>query len=85
MTATAHRLHRDGTVVYVMPYEDAGRRVMYRQDPETFETTRDTVSALKARRLAESGREVSLAETPAWADPQAPRAAHASLDEQANA
>lgn len=79
MNSAAHRTRRNGRVVYVMPYENQqGRRVVYRQDPATFETERDSVDALKARTLAESGRQVSLAETPAWCDPDAPAAAHAA-------
>jgi hypothetical protein len=75
MTGSAYRVHRDGEIIYVLPAVDAvpGRRVVYRQDPETFDTQRDTVSAQEARTLVESGREVSLAETPAWCDPAAPR------------
>jgi len=77
MTETAHRVHDGSTVLYVMPFSDRGRTVLYKQDPQTFETTRDTVGAQRARRLRESGREVSLAETPAWCDPRAPRDARA--------
>lgn len=74
MTAAAFRLRDGDNVVYVMPFEDVpGRRVVYRQDIETFDTTRDTVPAQEARTLASRGSEVPLYETPAWADPAAPR------------
>jgi hypothetical protein len=73
-----YRVRRGDTVVYLMPYEDApGRRVVYEQDVESFDTRRRTVGRERARTLAESGREVELYETPAWADPTAPAAAHA--------
>lgn len=76
MTDTAYRLRDGETVVYVLPFEDRpGRRVVYRQHTKTFDTERDTVSVQEARRLAERGRSVPLVETPAWADPAAPRGA----------
>jgi hypothetical protein len=71
--ADAYRLRRGDTVLYVMPFEEQGRRVVYRQDVESFDTTRETVDVLRARRLASEGREVGLYETPAWCDPRAPR------------
>jgi hypothetical protein len=78
MMRRAHRTLDDGRVVYLMPYAEQGERVVYRQDPETFCTERGTVGAERARALAESGREVELYETPAWADPDAPAASTAA-------
>jgi hypothetical protein len=69
MTGGAYRLRDGDDVVYLLPFKDGGGRVVYRQDAKTFETQRETVSPLRARRLAESGRKVELYETPAWADP----------------
>lgn len=77
MTGNAHRLVDDGMIVYVMAYEDHGRPVVYRQDPETFQTTRETVTPEKARTLRERAATVPDYVTPAWADPQAPAAASA--------
>lgn len=84
MTRAAYRVRRGDTVLYVMPYEDRGRRVMYKQDVESFETTRETVGVLRARTLARAGREVPRYVTPAWADPQAPPVERATYSEEAN-
>ncbi|MFB6073357.1 MAG: hypothetical protein ABEJ88_10385 [Halobacterium sp.] len=76
MTAKAVRVHKDDIVLYVTRLEtDAGRRIVYEQDPESFETERRTLRPLRARTLARKGKEVPLGETPAWCDPQAPRPA----------
>ena len=77
MSRTAYRTRRDGRLLYLMPYEDAGRRVLFEQDVETFATTRETVDALRARTLRAEGVEVPLHLTPAWCDPGAPRDASA--------
>lgn len=69
----AHRVRDGDSVLYLMPFTYRGRRVLYDQDPKTFETSRHTVSTQRARKLAEKGREVPLYETPAWCDPRAPR------------
>lgn len=70
----AYRVRDGDTVLYVMPFEDIpGRRVVYRQDIESFDTQRDTVASHRARTLASRGRSVPLVETPAWCDPAAPR------------
>lgn len=67
----AYRVRDGDTVLYVMSFEDVpGRRVVYRQDIEDFDTTRDTVPVQKARTLASRGSEVPLYETPAWCDKQ---------------
>lgn len=74
MTMTAHRIRRGETMLYVMPYETAsGRPVVFRQDVETFETKRSSMTAGEARQLRREGREVPLGSTPAWCDPEAPR------------
>lgn len=73
---TAYRCRRGGEIVYLMPYSERGQRVVFHQDPQTFDTRRRTVDAERARTLAESGRAVSLIETPAWCDPTAPATAH---------
>lgn len=73
MTDQPQRVLRSDSVIYVMPYRENGRRVVYRQDPQTFKTTRETVDPLRGRRLASKGRDVELHETPAWCDPRAPR------------
>ncbi|WP_353635644.1 hypothetical protein ABSL23_17385 (plasmid) [Halobacterium sp. NMX12-1] len=73
MNETAFRVRDGDEVLYLTPFTDGGRRVLYRQDPKTFETSRHTVGVQRARTLRESGREVPLAETPAWCDPRAPR------------
>lgn len=71
----AYRLVDDGMIVYVMAYEDHGRPVVYRQDPETFQTQRDTVSPEEARTLRQRAASVPDYVTPSWADPRAPTAA----------
>ena len=69
---TAVRVRRGDRVLYLMPYTDQGRRVLFEQDATTFATTRETVDDERARTLRAAGREVALALTPAWCDPAAP-------------
>ena len=71
-TRTAVRVRRGDRVLYLMPYTDQGRCVLFEQDAASFETTRDTVDAVRARTLRAAGREVPLHVTPAWCDPAAP-------------
>ena len=70
---SAVRVRRAGRVLYLMPYREDGRRVLFEQDAETFATTRRTVDAGRARTLRAAGIQVPLALTPAWCDPAAPR------------
>lgn len=75
---SAVRVDELGRTVFLMPYADAGQRVVFEQDPETFQTTQRTVSDARARELARAGRQVPLWTTPAWCDPAAPAAAETS-------
>jgi len=81
MTGSAHRVRRNGCVLYVMPDRGRETRLLYRQDAETLETERTTVSNRRACELAQRGRETPLWTTPAWCDPDAPNVAHGAHTE----
>lgn len=71
--ARAVYARRGDTVVYVLPWTDAGgARVAYEQDAD-YTTERITLTERALQELESTTiREVPVSCTPAWCDPEAP-------------